>query len=87
MWSLCRWVSSTALSPPAWVPAAAARIRTPRPQSNRRAAPPARTRVAGPARSGSTSGLPVPSKVTSIMARVYYCPDIHRAALGARTAG
>ena len=48
-------------------PTAAARINTPRPQSTRKVCPPARTNVEGPARRGSTMGLPVPRRVTSIM--------------------
>ena len=48
-------------------PTAAARIKTPRPQSTRKNCSPARTRVDGPARLASTIGLPVPSRVTSIM--------------------
>ena len=67
MWSLWRWVSTSAVSWLACAPAAAARMRTPRPQSKSRVAPPARTSVAGPARRGSTSGLPVPSSVISII--------------------
>ncbi len=35
MWSLCRWVSSSAVMLAAPTPAAAARISTPRPQSTR----------------------------------------------------
>ena len=71
MWSLCRWVSSSAVRPAAWAPAAAARIRAPRPQSTRNCWPPAETRVDGPARFGSTIGLPVPSRVMSIIVTVY----------------
>ena len=68
MWSLCRWVSSSADNPAAPTPTAAARCSTPRPQSTRNTCPPARTRVDGPARFGSGMGLPVPSNVISIMA-------------------
>src|SRR5262249_51634871 len=53
--------------PAAPTPTAAARCNTPRPQSTRNACPPARTRVDGPARFGSGIGLPVPSRVISIM--------------------
>src|SRR3954452_22199818 len=48
-------------------PTAAARINTPRPQSRRKVCPPARTNVEGPARLGSTMGLPAPRRMTSIM--------------------
>ncbi|CFE46556.1 Uncharacterised protein [Mycobacterium tuberculosis] len=68
IWSLCKWVSSTADNPAAPTPTAAARCSTPRPQSTRNACAPARTRVDGPARSGSGMGLPVPSNVISSMA-------------------
>ena len=68
MWSLCRWVSSSAVRLAAPTPAAAARMSTPRPQSTRKACPPAVTKVDGPARFGSTIGLPVPRRVISIMA-------------------
>src|ERR1700727_1313076 len=63
-WSLCRWVRNTACRAPALVPAAAARIRTPRPQSKSRSPRSVLTSVAGPARSGSGSGLPLPSTTT-----------------------
>src|SRR4051794_1669263 len=46
------------------------RMTTPRPQSTSTVAPPARTSVDGPARSGLGIGLPVPSKVTSTAANV-----------------
>ena len=67
MWSLCRWVSSSAVKLLAPTPIAAVRCCTPRPQSTRKVCPPARTSVDGPARRGSGIGLPVPSRVTSIM--------------------
>ena len=66
MWSLCRWVSSRAVIPEACTPAAAARISTPRPQSTRKTDSPALTSVDGPARFGSTIGLPVPVRMMSI---------------------
>ena len=78
MWSLCRWVSSSAVSPEAWAPAAAARISVPRPQSTRKLRPPAETSVDGPARFGSTIGLPVPSRVMSIIVTVYPVPGNRR---------
>ena len=67
MWSLCRWVSSSAVRPLAPAPTAVNLCCTPRPQSTRNVCPPARTSVAGPARRASGMGLPVPSSVTSIM--------------------
>ncbi len=64
MWSLWRWVSSTAESCMGSTPAAASRSTTPRPASTSRVRDPACTRVAAPARSGDGSGLPVPRSVT-----------------------
>src|SRR6478752_3300761 len=64
MWSLWRWVSSTADSWGGSRPAPTRRIRTPRPASTRRLASPAWTSDDGPARFGSGSGLPVPSTVS-----------------------
>jgi hypothetical protein len=53
MWSLCRWVRNRALNAgPAPTRTAAARIRTPRPQSNSKSPAAVRTRVDGPARCG-----------------------------------
>ena len=69
MWSLWRCVSSTADRPMGSTPAAVRRMTTPRPQSTSSVASPARTRVAGPARSGFGSGLPVPRRVTSMLMR------------------
>ncbi len=64
MWSLCRWVRNTARRALAPVAAPAARISTPRPQSNRRSPEEVRTKVAGPARLGSGRGLPLPRTTT-----------------------
>ena len=66
MWSLCRWVMSTVVSALGGTPTAAMRITTPRPQSTRWCSPPAWINVAGPARSGSGRGLPVPRSVIEI---------------------
>ena len=64
MWSLCRWVSSTASSIGGNTPAPVSRISTPRPASTSSRVVPATTSVDGPARFGSGSGLPVPSVTT-----------------------
>ena len=64
MWSLCRWVRSTARKAPAPDPRPAARMRTPRPQSKRKSPTEVRTRVDGPARCGSGSGEPLPRMMT-----------------------
>src|SRR6202011_3224693 len=66
-WSLWRCVRSSAVRALAPTPTAVARCRTPRPQSTSSVWPPARSSVEGPARSGSGMGLPVPSRMTSIM--------------------
>lgn len=63
MWSLCRWVSTTARRAPAWLPAPANRMSMPRPASPRNWSSPPVIKVAGPARFGSGNGLPVPSNV------------------------
>src|SRR5581483_6565711 len=63
-WSLCRCVKKTVSNAAGPVIAAAARMRTPRPQSKSRSRPAARTSVAGPARFASGSGLPVPSVIS-----------------------
>src|SRR5665213_1789260 len=70
MWSLWRWVRITARKAGAPEPAAAARIRTPRPQSKRRSPAVVRTSVDGPARCGSGSGLPLPRMITFIWSRL-----------------
>src|SRR5690606_9444900 len=64
MWSECRWGASTAESCAGNSRAAARRMAAPRPASTRTIVAPARTRVDGPARSGSGIGLPVPRTVT-----------------------
>src|SRR5579872_399104 len=65
MWSECMCVINTAVSAGGGTPAPVSRMTTPRPQSIRMFAFPARTRLAGPARVALGIGEPVPSRMTS----------------------
>ena len=68
MWSLCRWVSSTAVSMGGTTPPAASRRPTPRPASNRNVVPTGSHQGgrAGPVRRRA-AGCPVPSSVISMV--------------------
>ena len=66
MWSLWRWVMSTAPRKAGSDPAAAKRITVPRPASTRMWVSPALMSVDGPARLASGSGDPVPVSTISI---------------------
>ena len=75
MWSLWRWVRYTPRNAPTPDPTAAARMRTPRPQSKSRSPASVRTSVEGPARCASGRGLPLPRMITCMVLLTSACED------------